>query len=72
MKAAISDTMELRDDLENDLALAMLIERRHEQKIGSKQARDLINRIKNALGAANIENPSALPAQNLDDHFPFH
>lgn len=72
MKAAISDTMELRDDLENDLALAMLIERRHEQKIGSKQARDLINRIKTALGAANIENPDDLPAQNLDDDFPFH
>lgn len=72
MKTAASDARKLRDELENDLALAMLIERRHARKIGSTQARDLIEKIKSVLGAADVENTTDLPAQNLNDHFPFH
>jgi hypothetical protein len=65
MKSTISDAMELRDELENDLALAMLIERRHARKIGSEQARELIAKIKTVLSASNEENASDLPVQNL-------
>lgn len=65
MKSTITDAMELRDELENDLALAMLIERRHARKIGSEQARDLIERIKNALSAADPEDAADIPVQNL-------
>lgn len=72
MKTAASDARKLRDELENDLALAMLIERRHARKIGSKQARDLIETIKTVLGATDVENTADLPAQNLNDRFPFH
>lgn len=69
---AVLDAMELTDELENDLALAMLIERRHWPKIDSGQARDLIEKIKNALASADVENLTDLPAQNLNEHFPFH
>lgn len=73
MKTADSDARKLRDELENDLALAMLIERRHARKIGSKQARDLIEKIKTVLGSStDVENTADLPAQNLNDRFPFH
>lgn len=61
---AVSDAMELKDELENDLALAMLIEGRHSQKIGSEQARDLIEKIKHVLGTGDIESASDTPAQN--------
>ena len=69
---AVLDAMELTNELENDLALAMLIERRHSGKIGSEQARDLIEKIKSALGSADVENLADLSAQNLNEHFPFH
>ena len=72
MKTAASDARKLRDELENDLALAMLIERRHARKIGSKQARDLIEKIKTVLGATDTEYTADIPAQNLNDRFPFH
>jgi hypothetical protein len=61
--------MELRDEIENDLALAMLIEKRHALKVGSKEARDLIEKIKNAL---DIKNTPDSPAQALKDRLPFH
>lgn len=67
---AVSDTMELKDELENDLALAMLIEGRHSGKIGSEQARELIDKIKHALGPANIEPSTEKPDQNLNQEFP--
>ncbi|MEO7672795.1 MAG: hypothetical protein ABIU09_01805 [Pyrinomonadaceae bacterium] len=64
--------MELRDEIENDLALAMLIEKRHALKVGSKEARDLIEKIKSALKAENVETAADTPPQDLGAHFPFH
>ncbi len=59
----VIDATEVRDELENDLALAMLIQKRHSKKIGSEQARDLIEKIKNALGRSEVENICEPPAQ---------
>lgn len=64
--------MELRDEIENDLALAMLIEKRHAVKVGSKEARNLIEKIKNVLSSAAFEETADPPAQPLNDRFPFH
>ena len=72
MKRAAFDARKLRDELETDLALAMLIERRHSTKIGSRQAQDLIEKIKSVLGAGDGEKTHDLPAQKLNDRFPFH
>jgi hypothetical protein len=67
-----SSAKELTDDLENDLALVMLVEKRHAAKIGSRQARDLIEKVKDALA----ENPSDEAAdhrtQDLVSDFPVH
>jgi hypothetical protein len=41
--------MDLIDDLGNDLAFAFLVEKQHRNKIGSREALDLIGRIKSAL-----------------------
>ena len=41
--------MDLIDDLGNDLALAFLVEKKHRQKIDSKDVLALIGRIKAAL-----------------------
>lgn len=41
--------MNLINDLGNDLAVAFLIERRHSQKLDSREAIDLISHIKAAL-----------------------
>jgi hypothetical protein len=48
-----SSAIELTGELENDLALAMLIEKRLSAKIGSRQARDLIEKVKDVLHHAD-------------------
>jgi hypothetical protein len=60
---------ELTDDLENDLALVMLVEKRHSAKIGSRQARDLIEKVKGALSEEVGEDHTA---QDLVSDFPVH
>lgn len=64
--------MEFKDELENDLALAMLVEKRHSRRIGSKQARNLIDKIKEVLAPNDEQNAIDAPAQTLNDRFPFH
>lgn len=44
-----SRAIKLADDLEKDVALAMLIEKRLSEKIGSRRARDLIEKVKGVL-----------------------
>lgn len=46
--------MGLKDELENDLALAILVERRHAQKIDGDGGRELIGKIKDVL---DLEEP---------------
>jgi hypothetical protein len=58
-------------ELENDLACAMLIERRHAEKIGTRQARELIERIKHALTEGSPEAADQL-TQDLISGFPVH
>ncbi len=41
--------MDLKNELENDLALALLIEKRHACKISIQNGRELIGRIKDVL-----------------------
>jgi hypothetical protein len=41
--------MELKDEIANELAMAILIERRHAQKIDADGGRELIGKIKGAL-----------------------
>lgn len=41
--------MDLIDEIGSDLAVAFLIEKRHSQKIESREAIDLINRIQGLL-----------------------
>lgn len=63
-----SSATELTSELENDLALVMLIEKRHSAKIGSRQARDLIERVKDVLS----ENHAVESTQELSGDFPIH
>lgn len=70
MKAK-SSAKELANDLENDLALVMLIEKRHAGKIGSRQARDLIEKVKGALAKTGDE-IADLPAHDLTVDFHVH
>ena len=65
MKAKPS-AQELTEDLENDLALVMLIEKRHSAKIGSRQARDLIEKVKDVLSEDRDE------TQEIVSAFPIH
>ena len=41
--------MDLIDDLDTELALAFLVERRYQQKIGSREVVDLIGRLTDLL-----------------------
>ena len=52
---AKSTAKELSNEVENDLAMVMLIEKRHASKIGMQQARDLIERVKRALSDTRDE-----------------
>jgi hypothetical protein len=64
-----SSAGELTEELENDLALVMLIEKRHSEKIGSRQARDLIEKVKDVLSDSHVDEPGA---QDLISDFPIH
>lgn len=44
--------MDLINDLGNDLAVAFLIDKKHRQKLDSRDAVDLIDRIRAALNGA--------------------
>ncbi|HEX8288541.1 MAG TPA: hypothetical protein VF556_11120 [Pyrinomonadaceae bacterium] len=50
--------MDLLNDLENDLALAFLVEKRHTEKIDSHAAQALIARVKKALQPISDERKS--------------
>ena len=43
--------MDLKDELENELAMAILIEKRLARKIGTDGGRELIGKIKGALSS---------------------
>lgn len=60
-----SSAAETKDELENDLALVMLIEKRHAAKIGSRQALELIEKVKDVLHHAD-------DTQDLVSDFPIH
>lgn len=71
MKTRSSGT-ELTNELEKDLALVMLIEKRHSAKIGAEEARELIERVKDVLhDSFTGDEPSAFP-QDFVDGFPIH
>lgn len=48
--------MNLLNELENDLALAFLVEKKHMEKIDSKDARALIAKVKDALYTISCKN----------------
>lgn len=50
--------MNLLNELENDLALAFLVEKKHTEKIDSKDARALIAKVKKALHTVSFKNES--------------
>lgn len=50
--------MELLNDLGNDLALAFLVEKKHNKKIDSKTALALIERVKEVLRSVSHEEKS--------------
>ncbi|HEX8638268.1 MAG TPA: hypothetical protein VF692_09410 [Pyrinomonadaceae bacterium] len=51
--------MNLLNELENDLALAFLVDKKHTEKIDSKDVRALIAKVKKALQAVSFKNESA-------------
>lgn len=67
-----STAIELTNEIEKDLALVMLIERRHAEKIGSTQALELIEKVTGALNNNRPETASEAIAQDLVEAFPFH
>lgn len=54
--------MDLINELGNDLAVAILVEKRHRQKLDSRAAVDLIDRIENAL--RQISRDGSEPREN--------
>lgn len=50
-----TEHMDLIDDLSNDLAVAFLIERRHSNKLNSREALDLIGKVKSALEPVSVD-----------------
>lgn len=50
--------MDLIDEIGSDLAVAFLIEKRHSQKIESREAIDLINRIQGLLSETGDKLPA--------------
>lgn len=52
--------MELLNDLGNDLALAFLVEKKHNTKIDSKSALALIGRVKEVLRSVSHEEKTFL------------
>ena len=62
-----SSAIETKDELENDLTRVMLIEKRHAGRIGSRQARDLIEKVKDVLHQTDDHIP-----QDLIGDFPVH
>jgi hypothetical protein len=57
-EAVLYRKMELKDEIANELALAILIERRHAQKIDADGGRELIGKIKGALATEKAEDLS--------------
>jgi hypothetical protein len=53
--------MDLIDEIGSDLAVAFLIEKRHSQKIESREAIDLINRIQGLLSGSGDKLPGNAP-----------
>ena len=54
--SAYLSQMDLKDELENELAVAILIEKRHKRPIDADSSRELIDRIKGAL-TGDISSP---------------
>jgi hypothetical protein len=52
--------MNLLNELENDLALAFLVEKKHMEKIDSRDARALIAKVKNVLYTVSCKSETAL------------
>ena len=50
--------MELVNDLENDLALAMLVEKKHSEKVDSKEIVSLLNKVREILEPISEKNDS--------------
>ncbi|PYS86386.1 MAG: hypothetical protein DMF62_16095 [Acidobacteria bacterium] len=48
--------MDLKNELENELAVAILIEKRHKRQIDADSSRELIDKIKGAL-SIDISSP---------------
>lgn len=60
--------MDLLNELENDLALAFLVEKKHTEKIDSKDARALIAQVTKALQTVSFKRNSAgekFPAEKI-------
>ncbi len=47
--------MDLKDEIENELAMAILIEKRHARKIDDGSGRELIVKIKGALDQKKVK-----------------
>jgi hypothetical protein len=66
--------MNLLNELENDLALAFLVEKKHTEKIDSRDARALIAKVKNVLHTVSFkkevfeENPLAEKIQSVSSY----
>ena len=61
--------MNLLNELENDLALAFLVEKKHTEKIDSKDARALIAKVKNVLQTVSFKKESTektSPAEKIN------
>lgn len=58
--------MDLLNDLGNDLAVAFLIEKKHRQKLDSRGAVDLIDRIRAALNSTPQGEPEKGFAEPLE------
>lgn len=59
--------MNLLDELGNDLAFAFLVEKRHKEKIDSKEVAMLIEKIKDVLKPVSVNEKSVKPIVSKDN-----
>lgn len=62
--------MDLINDLGNDLALAILVEKRHVQKIDSKDVKDLISRVRAILQPVSRNSRFASESNSSESSIP--
>ncbi len=58
--------MNLLNELENDLALAFLVEKKHMEKIDSRDARALITKVKKALYTISCKSETGLEKLSVE------